>query len=281
VSLTPTRSRRFEGRRVLVTGASSGIGEATAVAFAREGATVVALARREERLRALASAAVAEGVAGRIEVAAVDVRNRTDLRAVVAGVAADGGLDVLVNNAGVAHQQGILDVSDADWDLTIETNLTSAFVASQEAARHMVERGAGSIVNVASIDAFVAESPFGAYCASKAGLVMLTRCLAFELGHLGVRCNAVCPGMTVTEMTTGDITPAFEQAYRARIPMQRFSTPGEQANVVLFLASDEASFVNGSTIDADGGQRAGFWYSSGPGPAPEQARLPAPEPEGV
>jgi len=252
---------RFEGGRVVVTGASSGIGRATALAFAREGATVMAIARRSDRLAELADEAARETADGRIETATVDVRNRSDLRSTIAGFAEGGGLDVLVNNAGVAHREGLLEVSDEHWDDTLETNLGAAFAASQEAARHMVAGSGGAIINVASIDAFVADSPFGAYCASKAGLVMLTRCLAFELGHLGVRCNAVCPGMTVTEMTERDLTDDFERAYREQIPMQRLSAPDEQASVIVFLASKEASFVNGATIDVDGGQRAGFWYS--------------------
>jgi NAD(P)-dependent dehydrogenase (short-subunit alcohol dehydrogenase family) len=269
VSPTSAGEARFASKRVLVTGASSGVGRATALAFAREGATVTAVGRREERLRSLAAQAESEAVGGTVGTAALDVRNRAALRALVAAVATEGGLDVLVNNAGIARQEGLLEVSDEHWDETIDTNLTSAFVASQEAARHMVAGGGGSIVNVASIDAFVAESPLGAYCASKAGLVMLTRCLAFELGHLGVRCNAICPGMTVTEMTEPDLTPAFERAYLTRIPLQRFASPEEQASVILFLASEDASFVNGATVDVDGGQRAGFWYSSALEPKPK------------
>jgi NAD(P)-dependent dehydrogenase (short-subunit alcohol dehydrogenase family) len=254
---------RFAGRRVVVTGASSGIGRATALAFAGEGAVVVALARRGDRLQALRD----EAPEGRIEAVVIDVRDRAALRSAVARAADGGGIDVLVNNAGVAHVEGFLEVSDTHWDETIETNLTSAFVASQEAARHMAGAGGGAIVNVASVDAFVAESPFGAYCASKAGLVMLTRTIAFELGHLGIRCNAVCPGMTYTEMIEADLNPEFEQAYRRRIPQQRFATPDEQARVILFLASPDASYVNGAAIEVDGGQMSGFWYS--PELAPE------------
>ncbi len=263
--------RRFEGRRVLVTGASSGIGRATALAFAGEGATVLALGRRRDRLEELAAEVAIAGAgashgegdraAGRVETAVVDVRQRAALRAAVAGMAADGGIDVLVNNAGIAVQEGLLEVSDEHWDDVLETNLTAAFAASQEAARHMVVAGGGAIVNVASVDAFVAESPFGAYCASKAGLVMLTRCLAFELGHLGVRANAVCPGMVLTEMTAGDLAPDFEDAYVRRIPARRFSTAEEQAEAILFLASDAASYVNGTTLVVDGGETTGFWYS--------------------
>ena len=252
-----TDSARFAGRRVVVTGASSGIGEATALAFAAEGATVVALARRRQKLEELARRAGN----GRIETCELDVRDRSALRLAIAQVASSGGLDVLVNNAGVAYEDPILEVSEEHWDDTLAVNLTAAFVASQEAARHMVGQGGGSIVNVASIDAFVAESPFGAYCASKAGITMLTRSFAFELGHLGVRCNAVCPGMTVTEMTERDLTPEFETAYLRRIPARRFAAADEQASVILFLASPAASYVNGATVEVDGGQRSGFWYA--------------------
>jgi NAD(P)-dependent dehydrogenase (short-subunit alcohol dehydrogenase family) len=258
---------RFSGQTVLVTGASSGIGRATVLAFASEGADVVAVARRRDRLEQLAAdadSAQRQGqadLAGGVEIIALDVRNRDELRSVVASTAARGRLDVLVNNAGVAFTEPFLEVSEQHWDETLQTNLTAAFVASQEAARHMVAAGGGAIVNVASIDAFVAESPFGAYCPSKAGLVLLTRMIAAELGHRGVRCNAVCPGMTVTEMTSRDLTPSFDAAYGPRIPMGRYSQPEEQARVVLFLASEDASFVNGATIAVDGGQLAGFWYS--------------------
>lgn len=250
-----TAEGRFGGRNVIVTGASSGIGRTTALAFAAEGAHVLAVARRADRLEELA-----EDSGGAITAAPVDLRDRDALRAFVANAATRGRIDVLVNNAGVAYIQPFLDVSEERWDETLETNLTAAFVASQEAARHMIAHGGGSIVNVASIDAFVAESPFGAYGASKAGVVSLTRTIAFELGHLGIRCNAVCPGMVVSEMTEGDMSPSFTDAYFRRIPARRFSTPAEQASVILFLASDAATYVNGATINVDGGQLSGFWY---------------------
>ncbi len=262
---------RFTGRTVLVTGASSGIGRATALGFAAEGAAVVAVARRLDRLERLSSEAAEaaadarqkgrDDAAGHIDIVTLDVRDRAGLRAVITSITERGRLDVLVNNAGIAVMEPILEVSEEHWDETLETNLTAAFVASQEAARHMVASGGGSIVNIASIDAFVAESPFGAYCPSKAGLVLLTRMFATELGHRGLRCNAVCPGLVVTEMTEADLSPQFDAAYRPRIPMGRYCAPEEQARVVLFLASDDASFVNGATIGVDGGQLAGFWYA--------------------
>ncbi len=262
-----TTEGRFAGRHVLVTGATSGIGRATAAAFAREGAHVVALGRRSSRLEVLAR----EAPAGSIEPVVLDMRDRTALRSLI-GRVASRGLDVLVNNAGVAFVEPILEVSDEHWDDTLETNLTAVFVASQEAGRHMVAAGRGVIVNVASVDAFVAESPFGAYCPSKAGVVLLTKMLAFELGPFGIRCNALCPGMTVTEMTEPDLDDEFETAYLPRIPLGRFSRAEEQAEPVLFLASDAASYVNGATLEVDGGQLSGFWYAPRYAPGYEPPR---------
>jgi NAD(P)-dependent dehydrogenase (short-subunit alcohol dehydrogenase family) len=130
----------------------------------------------------------------------------------------------------------------------------------------MVEHGGGSIVNIASIDSFVVEAPSVHYMVSKAGLAHLTRVIAFELGHLGIRCNAVCPGLTKTPMVTEGWTPEFWSSYMRRIPMRRPAEPAEQAHVVLFLCSAEASFVIGETIVVDGGQLKGFWYSPGDEP---------------
>ena len=251
---------------MLVTGATSGIGRATALAFAREGARLFALGRRRQRLEELAGEA-----SGQIEPVVVDVCDRAALRAAVGEVAA-GGLDVLVNNAGVAFAEPLLGVTEAHWDQTLETNLTAVFVATQVAGRAMVAARRGAIVNVASIDAFVAESPFGAYCPSKAGVVLLTKMLAFELGPFGIRCNALCPGMTVTEMTEPDLDDEFETAYLPRIPLGRFSRAEEQAEPVLFLASDAASYVNGATLEVDGGQLSGFWYAPRYAPGYEPPR---------
>jgi 3-oxoacyl-[acyl-carrier protein] reductase len=171
-----------------------------------------------------------------------------------------GGIDVLVNNAGVSYTEPFLEATEERWTETLATNLNGPFFASQVAAGHMVDHGGGSIVNVASIDAFVAESPSAHYMASKAGLVLLTKSIAFELGHRGVRCNAVCPGLTRTPMVEGDLAPDFWQAYMRRIPMRRPARPDEQASVVLFLCSEAASYVNGEAIIVDGGQLSGFWY---------------------
>src|SRR5436305_300942 len=250
-------SDRFAGRRVLVTGGSSGIGRAVALAFAEAGARVVAAGRSEERLRELEATAPGDSVAA----LRADVSTAAGAREMVAAaIERLDGLDALVNNAGVSYTEPFLEATEERWAETLATNLSGPFFASQVAARHMVDHGGGSIVNIASIDAYVAESPSAHYMASKAGLVLLTKSIAFELGHRGVRCNAVCPGFTRTPMVEGDLTPAFWQAYMRRIPMRRPARPEEQASVVLFLCSEEASYVNGEAIIVDGGELAGFWY---------------------
>lgn len=248
-------SGRFAGKGVLVTGASSGIGRATALAYGAEGAHVLAVARRADGLKDLVHESD-----GAVDTMVADVRDSEAVHRAVERAAEWGRIDVLVNNAGVAVVEPFLEVTAEHWDDVVATNLTGAFHASQQVARHMVGAGGGVIVNVASTDAFVAESPFGAYSVSKAGLVQLTRCIAFELGHLGVRCNAVCPGLTVTEMTSGDLGASFSEAYLRRIPLRRFGTPEDQARAILFLSSDEASFINGASLLVDGGQLSGFWY---------------------
>jgi NAD(P)-dependent dehydrogenase (short-subunit alcohol dehydrogenase family) len=254
---------RFHGKHVIVTGGSSGIGRATVLAFAAEGARVLAAGRNAARLAAVARAAPA----GSVDTTVADIAVPDQARALIRNAAAAyGRIDVLVNNAGIALSDRILDMPEQNWHLTMATNLSGPFFASQEAARHMVAHGGGAIVNVASIDAFVGESPQAHYNVSKAGLVMLTKSFAHELGHLGVRCNAVAPGMTVTAMVPEVDKPSFRGEYLKQIPMRRFARVEEQAAAILFLASEEASFVNGETLIVDGGQRTGTWYDAADAP---------------
>jgi NAD(P)-dependent dehydrogenase (short-subunit alcohol dehydrogenase family) len=247
---------RFEGRNVIVTGASSGIGQAIAVAFAEEGAKVVAVGRNAERLGETKS----QAPPGSIESMVLDVR---DHKAVAQGVRSvankRGRIHVLVNCAGIAPQTGVLAITPEQWEDVIGTNLSGPFYMSQAAARGMVQTGGGVIINVSSANSFVVESPYADYNASKAGLNQLTTSMAFELGHLGVRCVSVAPGMTMTPMMDFTHDQATYRHYMGMIPMRRPATPREQANVVLFLASDEASYVNGVTIRVDGGIMHGFW----------------------
>jgi NAD(P)-dependent dehydrogenase (short-subunit alcohol dehydrogenase family) len=258
--------RRFDGKRVLVTGGSSGIGRAVVAGFAREGAAVLAWGRDRGRLAEVAATSSTPPGAVPVRTAVVDLLEVEQVRAGVrAAVATLGGLDVLVNCAGIGIEEPVLEVTDAVWHDVLAVNLTAAFFACQEAARHMVDAGGGAIVNVASTDAFVHDAPFVHYSVSKAGLVMMTRAFAYELGHRGVRCNAVAPGATLTPMTeealaAGDAQDALREGLR-RVPLRRFARPEEQAAVVLFLASEEASYVNGATLLADGGMLQGYWYA--------------------
>jgi NAD(P)-dependent dehydrogenase (short-subunit alcohol dehydrogenase family) len=255
---------RFAGHNVIVTGGSSGIGSAIVDAFASEGASVLALGRDRSRLARLEAA----HAPGRVSTLAVDVRQTGELiQGLDRHLSQSGGVDVLVNCAGVAFAESILEISAASWEETLATNLSAVFFASQWAIKQMVPQGRGAIVNIASTDSFVAESPAAHYCTSKAGVVMLTRCFAYEVGHLGIRVNAVAPGFTATPMTMGGGGPedeAFFRDYMQRIPLRRPSLPAEQARVVLFLASSDASYINGETIVVDGGQLSGFWSQAPP-----------------
>ena len=263
---------RFDGKRVIVTGGSSGIGRATALAFAAEGARVLAVGRSEERLAEVAREG-GEAVGTAVADMSVPSQARDAVRLAVERM---GGVDILVNNAGVAFLEPVLAISEETWRKTMATNVDGVFFASQEAARHMVTAGGGAIVNVASTNAFVAESPQAHYNPSKAAVVMLTKSFAHELGHLGVRVNCVAPGQTITAMTGGEeATREFRSAYYKQIPLRRAARPEEPAAVILFLASDEASYVNGETIVVDGGQLTGTWYrESDSPPVPEEYLQP-------
>jgi meso-butanediol dehydrogenase / (S,S)-butanediol dehydrogenase / diacetyl reductase len=249
--------RRFEQHNVLVTGGSSGIGRATVLRFASEGATVVAASRDLDRLNEVAGL----GPPGSIVPERLDVRDTAAVRALVGGIVDRfGRLHVLVNCAGVSRFDPVLEMDEAHWHDTLQTNLTGAFVAAQEAARHMAAAGGGAIVNVASIDAFVADSPATHYCVSKAGMVAMTRSFAHELGHLGVRSNAVAPGLVATPMTMDESFDRLTGVYAQLIPMRKPSTPEQQAAVICFLASDDADYMNGETVIVDGGLLTGMWY---------------------
>ncbi|HET7429227.1 MAG TPA: SDR family oxidoreductase [Gaiellales bacterium] len=254
---------RFDDTVAFLTGASTGIGRATALRLAAEGATVTAVARSAEPLRELASRS-----GGRIVAQPLDVRDTDALRAAIGEAAGrHGRMEVLVNCAGVSRLDPILELDERHWREILEVNLTAAFIASQEAARHMAAGGGGAIVNVASIDAFAADSPAVHYCVSKAGMVAMTRSFAHELGHLGIRTNAVAPGLTATPMTMDESWQHITGVYEGRIPLRRPSTPEEQAAVICFLASDDASYVNGETVIADGGLLTGMWYDPADAPA--------------
>jgi len=240
-------------RVALVTGAGNGIGRAIAIAFARAGAHVAVAGRNPATLDEVAQAVQA---AGRRSLAlTVNVRRVPEVRGMVGRVVETlGQLDILVNNAGLTNRAPSTKLSEEDWDAVFETNLKGLFFASQEAARHMIPRRRGSIINVVSIWGLVGRAERAAYSASKGGGVQLTKTLAIEWAPHQVRVNAIAPGATRTptrEEVFGD--PAFLQRLLAQYPMGRIADPEDMVGAALFLASDASAFVTGQTIVVDGG----------------------------
>ena len=248
---------RFRERVVLITGGSRGIGLATARSFHREGAQVLIVSRSEERGRAAADA-----LAGSAFVAA-DVREAQACDHAM-GLARErfGRLDVLVNNAGVIYRDRTAEsLTEAEWDETFDVNVKGAFLMSR-AAMPALRETRGNIVNVASYVALVGFPGAGAYAASKAALVNLTRSMALDHAHEGVRVNAVCPGSVDTDMihAAWDARPDPDEARRAwaaKHPLGRIATADEVAAAILFLASDDARFITGVALPVDGGITAG------------------------
>jgi NAD(P)-dependent dehydrogenase (short-subunit alcohol dehydrogenase family) len=247
-----------------VTGAATGIGRATALALARDGHAVALVGRRAGPLEELASEV--REVGGDALATQADVGSSEQAGAAfAAAVERFGGIDVLVNNAGVGDSGAILDESLERWEETLRINLTGAFITTQLALPHLLERG-GSIVNVASVNGVVAGPGWTSYCVSKAGLIMLAKCVANDYGRQGVRANAVCPGWVRTPMGDSDMDEVarahgtdregeYARAHRQH-PLGRPAQPEEIADVIAFLASPRAAYVTGATIMVDGGTTA-------------------------
>jgi NAD(P)-dependent dehydrogenase (short-subunit alcohol dehydrogenase family) len=250
---------RLDGKRALITGATKGIGADIARAFASAGAALVLSGRDDAELSA-ASTALADQFGTEIHTAAVDLA-RPDGPTELAQRAGDalGGLDVLVNNAGISHPQPVVDTDPALFDATITVNLRAPALLASAVGAAMVSQGTGgSIITVASAAALAPLPDHYAYCASKAGLVMATKVLARELGPHGIRANSVCPTVVLTEMgqrVWGAQTKAAPMI--ARIPLGRFAVPREVSDTVVWLASDAASMINGVDIPVDGGYTMG------------------------
>jgi glucose 1-dehydrogenase len=248
---------RLNGKTAFVTGADSGIGRAIALTFAREGADV-AIHYHLDRRGAEQTAKAIEHHGRQTEIFEADFTNPAAAEGLITQVIERlGRLDILVNNAGRGSEASAsLEITTDLFLQVIHVDLVAPFVLARDAARVMAEQGSGSIINVTSVHEEI-PSPGGAdYCASKGGLRMVTRTLALELAPKGVRINNLAPGMIATPMTTPTLHDPEQSAEAlARIPLGRPGEPQEMANVALFLASDEASYVTGSTFFADGGLR--------------------------
>lgn len=249
---------RLKSKVSLVTGAGSGIGRATALLFAQEGAIVVAIDRNEQQAKQTQSLIDFEG--GKCEVLTVDVSQEQQVADAIALVINSWGkLDILFNNAGISILKPVTETTEAEWDKLFNINLKGVFFGCKHAIPQMAQQGNGAIVNTASELAIVAQPHYGAYCATKAGVLALTRTLALEWAAKGIRINAVCPGPIQTPLLQAEfdlaIDPAAEEMLAIEsIPAGRLGTPEEIARVVLFLASEDAQFVHGAAIVADGGK---------------------------
>jgi meso-butanediol dehydrogenase / (S,S)-butanediol dehydrogenase / diacetyl reductase len=249
---------RLDGRVAFVTGAGSGIGQTTCVRLAEEGAEVVVSSRSAGKVEATCDAV--EAAVGRRPLGLpLDVTDAAAVDAAVASAAErHGRIDVLVANAGIelGHAPSVEDTSDEDWDRVLATNATGVFYACRSALRRMPDGGA--VVTVGSINALVAWKHDAAYCASKGAVLQLTRAIALDMAHRNIRANCVCPGVIDTPMARLFIDDAEDPAALAReyeelSPLKRMGTPREIADCIVFLASDEAGFVTGAALVADGG----------------------------
>jgi 3-oxoacyl-[acyl-carrier protein] reductase len=241
----------LDGQVALVTGASRGIGRAIACALGRRGASVVVNGRNLERLDDAVRELAEQGVRATRHVA--DVGDEAAVRAMFDEVGETlGPIDVLVNNAGALAVVDAEEMSLADWNVVLATNLTGPFLCAREAARQMLPRGRGVIVNISSIFAHGAMEQRAAYCATKHGIEGLTRALAVEWGARGVRVVSVCPSFVVTDQLAAN--PGIDlSAPIARSPIHRLATPEDVGRAVAFLAGPEASFINGASLPVDGG----------------------------
>jgi meso-butanediol dehydrogenase / (S,S)-butanediol dehydrogenase / diacetyl reductase len=253
-------SMKLEGKVALITGGGTGIGEATARRFVEDGARVCITGRRQEMLDNV----VRSLPAGKAIACAGDVASYADAERMISTVIKFGGkLNILVNNAGMGCHGSIADLSPEDFSRTVDVNLVGPFLLMKAAIPHIIKAGGGSIINVASLAGLRCIPAAPAYCASKAGLIMLTQQAALDYGHAKIRCNVVCPGAVRTPMLEGgmnnlkealktDLQGAFNR-FTTFSPLARVAEPSEIAGVCAFLAGEDSSFMTGAVLVADGG----------------------------
>ncbi len=242
----------LENKVALITGAGSGIGEAIAKRFVKDGAKVCIIGRRKKNLEEVAATLPAD----KVKVFAGDITKHEDVKAVVkAAIEWGGKLDILVNNAAVNFEGGVVEVDLDDWNKILATNLNAPFLLMREVIPHMKDNGGGSVINIASLGGVRCLSGRVGYSTTKAALIMLTKQAATDYGKYNIRFNAVCPGFTLTDMTRGhfgefgkDNLGPFQS-----IPLKRGAEPDEITGICSFLAGEDASYITGSAILVDGG----------------------------
>ena len=245
----------FSGRVAVVTGASQGIGRACAVRLAKAGATVVVAARNQQKLDEVVQEISAAG--GLAAPCVLDVADEEQIKTVFkAAIAQFGKIDILVNNAGVTHDQLIMRMKRADWDSVLNTNLTSAYLCTQQVIGPMLKQRWGRIINIASVFGQTGQAGQANYAASKAGLIGLTMAVARELASRSITCNAVAPGFIETAMTQV-LTGEFKENALKMIPLGRTGTPDEVAHAVEFLSSEQAGYITGHVLNINGGMLMG------------------------
>jgi gluconate 5-dehydrogenase len=245
----------LDGRVVLITGSSRGIGRELALGLAEVGATVVINGRSAEAVDATATMITDTVPGATLARSAFDVTDQESVRAGIAGIVAEHGrIDGLINNAGIQHRVPLLELELADWERVITTNLTSAFLVGREVARGMVERGAGAIVNICSIQSDLARPSIAPYTAAKGGLRNLTRAMTAEWAGSGVRVNAIAPGYLQTEMTQALVDDAdFNRWVIGRTPAGRWGSPADLIGATIYFLADASRFVTGQILYVDGG----------------------------
>ncbi|HVO60520.1 MAG TPA: 3-oxoacyl-[acyl-carrier-protein] reductase [Terriglobales bacterium] len=245
----------LSGRIAFVTGASQGIGRACALQLAITGAAVALSARNQEKLNAVAEEIRAAG--GSASCFPLDVAEEEQIRAgIKAAITHFGKIDILVNNAGITHDQLLMRMKRADWDSVLNTNLTSAYLCTQQVIGSMLKQRWGRIINITSVFGQMGQAGQANYASSKAGLIGLTMAIAREVASRNITCNAVAPGFIDTAMTSA-LSDEFRGNALKVIPLGRIGTPEDVAHAVGFLASEEASYITGHVLSVNGGMLMG------------------------
>ena len=248
---------RLNNKIAIVTGAGSGIGRACAIALASEGAKVALVARRQDRL-----ASVAREIGGSALVLPADISKQTEISRVIDQVVSRfGGLNVLVNNAGILHIGTVEQITEEQWDQTFDINVRGLWLLSRSVLPHLRKAGGGSIINVASVLGINGARNRASYAPSKGAVVLLTKCMAIDHGHEKIRVNAICPSFVETDLTAAVVSqaPDPDAVRRERIavhPIGRLGQPEDIAGMAVYLASDESSWVTGAVFPVDGGYLA-------------------------